>query len=81
MDEALRNADSKDGLALKFRLSAGASEAHDPYADVHGGGSFVGAFVNATQPSNGPASPAASAPGSSSSTPPGYTPAEDPYAT
>ena len=33
-EEALRAADSRDGLALKFRLSEGASEEHDPYADV-----------------------------------------------
>jgi len=31
-EEALRAADSRDGLALKFRLSEGGSE-HDPYAD------------------------------------------------
>jgi twitching motility protein PilU len=29
----LRAADSRDGLALKFRLSEGASGEHDPYAD------------------------------------------------
>lgn len=46
MEEALKNADSRDGLALKFRLSAGASEEHDPYADVHGGGTLIGGFVN-----------------------------------
>ena len=34
MEEALRAADSRDGLALKFRLSEGASGEHDPYADV-----------------------------------------------
>jgi twitching motility protein PilU len=34
-EEALRAADSRDGLALKFRLSEGASEEHDPYADVN----------------------------------------------
>ena len=33
-EEALRAADSRDGLALKFRLSEGASGEHDPYADV-----------------------------------------------
>jgi len=32
-EEALRAADSRDGLALKFRLSEGASGEHDPYAD------------------------------------------------
>jgi twitching motility protein PilU len=31
-EEALRAADSRDGLALKFRLSEGGAE-HDPYAD------------------------------------------------
>ena len=34
MEEALRAADSREGLALKFRLSEGTSEEHDPYADV-----------------------------------------------
>ncbi len=33
-EEALKAADSSDGLALKFRLSEGASGEHDPYADV-----------------------------------------------
>ncbi|MCL7714887.1 PilT/PilU family type 4a pilus ATPase [Stenotrophomonas mori] len=32
-EEALRAADSRDGLALKFRLSEGTSGEHDPYAD------------------------------------------------
>ena len=34
MDEALRAADSRDGLALKFRLSEGTAGEHDAYADV-----------------------------------------------
>ncbi|HZH44681.1 MAG TPA: PilT/PilU family type 4a pilus ATPase [Lysobacter sp.] len=34
MEEALRAADSREGLMLKFRLSEGASAEHDPYADV-----------------------------------------------
>ena len=34
LEEALKAADSRDGLALKFRLSEGASGEHDPYADV-----------------------------------------------
>ena len=34
MEEALRAADSRDGLALKFRLSEGSQGEHDPYADV-----------------------------------------------
>lgn len=34
MEEALKAADSRDGLALRFRLSEGASGEHDPYADV-----------------------------------------------
>ena len=33
-EEALRAADSRDGLALKFRLSEGADGEHDPYADM-----------------------------------------------
>jgi twitching motility protein PilU len=32
-EEALRAADSRDGLALKFRLSEGSQGEHDPYAD------------------------------------------------
>ena len=32
-EEALKAADSRDGLALKFRLSEG-GDVHDPYADV-----------------------------------------------
>lgn len=34
MEEALNAADSRDGLALKFRLSEGHGGEHDPYADV-----------------------------------------------
>jgi len=34
-EEALHAADSRDGLALKFRFSEGADEEHDPYADVN----------------------------------------------
>jgi twitching motility protein PilU len=33
-EEALKAADSRDGLNLKFRLSEGSSGEHDPYADV-----------------------------------------------
>jgi twitching motility protein PilU len=36
-EEALRAADSREGLNLKFRLSEGATGEHDPYADVFGG--------------------------------------------
>lgn len=36
LEEALRKADSRDGLALKIRLSEGASGEHDPYADMYG---------------------------------------------
>lgn len=32
-EEALRAADSRDGLALKFRLSEGSTGEHDPYGD------------------------------------------------
>lgn len=32
--EALNNADSYDGLALKFRFSEGSTHEHDPYADI-----------------------------------------------
>ena len=38
MEEALKAADSRDGLALKFRLSEGSSGEHDPYADVFSAG-------------------------------------------
>ena len=34
LEEVLRNADSRDGLNLKIRLSEGAEGEHDPYADV-----------------------------------------------
>ncbi|MGN6112346.1 MAG: PilT/PilU family type 4a pilus ATPase [Luteimonas sp.] len=37
MEEALRAADSREGLALKFRLSEGTTGEHDPYADVFNG--------------------------------------------
>ena len=37
LEEALRKADSRDGLALKIRLTDGASEDHDPYADAYSG--------------------------------------------
>jgi twitching motility protein PilU len=33
-EAALNAADSRDGLALKFRLSEGGTGEHDPYADV-----------------------------------------------
>lgn len=34
MEEALSAADSRDGLALKFRLSENSNDEHDPYANV-----------------------------------------------
>ena len=37
LEEALRKADSRDGLALKIRLSEGGTGEHDPYADMYGG--------------------------------------------
>src|SRR5690606_26834996 len=36
LEEALRKADSRDGLSLKIRLSEGGSGEHDPYADSYG---------------------------------------------
>ena len=36
LEEALRKADSRDGLALKIRLSEGANAEHDPYGDLYG---------------------------------------------
>jgi len=35
LEEALRKADSRDGLALKIRLAEGATGEHDPYADMY----------------------------------------------
>ena len=35
MEEALKAADSREGLALKFRLSEGSTGEHDPYADIY----------------------------------------------
>ena len=37
LEEALNKADSHDGLALKIRLSEGATGEHDPYADAFSG--------------------------------------------
>jgi twitching motility protein PilU len=34
LEEVLRKADSRDGLALKIRLSEGSDAEHDPYAEV-----------------------------------------------
>jgi len=34
LEEVLRKADSRDGLALKIRLTEGSSGEHDPYAEV-----------------------------------------------
>ena len=44
MEEALRAADSRDGLALKFRLSEGAGAEHDPYAVAFEGGDGTSSF-------------------------------------
>ena len=44
MEEALRAADSRDGLALKFRLSEGAGAEHDPYAVAFEGGDGSSSF-------------------------------------
>ncbi|HEY5851419.1 MAG TPA: PilT/PilU family type 4a pilus ATPase [Lysobacter sp.] len=35
MEEALKAADSREGLSLKFRLSEGSTGEHDPYAEVY----------------------------------------------
>jgi len=43
-EEALRAADSRDGLALKFRLSDGTGGEHDPYADFGSGGTITHGF-------------------------------------
>ena len=37
LEEALRKADSRDGLSLKIRLSEGGADEHDPYADTFQG--------------------------------------------
>jgi twitching motility protein PilU len=34
LEEALRKADSRDGLSLRIRLSEGGADEHDPYADA-----------------------------------------------
>jgi len=49
LESALEAADSRDGLALKFRLSEGADAEHDPYADYdapqgNGGMKFSSGF-------------------------------------
>jgi twitching motility protein PilU len=44
MEEALRAADSRDGLALKFRLSEGGSSEHDPYAVAFDSGDGTSSF-------------------------------------
>lgn len=75
MEEALANADSRDGLALKFRLSAGSDDVHDPYADVHGDGPLQGGFVSNT----GYTPTSSQGEASASSGPVGFTPADDPY--
>ena len=43
LEEALRKADSRDGLALKIRLAEGSSGEHDPYAEVFGSGDAASA--------------------------------------
>ena len=37
LEDALRAADSREGLDLKFRLSEGSAGEHDPYAGVASG--------------------------------------------
>ena len=44
MEQALRAADSRDGLALKFRLSEGGSNEHDPYAVAFDSGDGSSSF-------------------------------------
>ena len=44
MEQALRAADSRDGLALKFRLSEGGGSEHDPYAVAFEGGDGSSSF-------------------------------------
>ena len=44
MEQALRAADSRDGLALKFRLSEGGGNEHDPYAVAFEGGDGTSSF-------------------------------------
>ena len=43
LEEALRKADSRDGLALKIRLAEGATGEHDPYADMYNAGDAASA--------------------------------------
>ena len=43
LEEALRKADSRDGLALKIRLAEGSTGEHDPYGDVFNTGDAASA--------------------------------------
>ena len=43
LEEALKKADSRDGLALKIRLAEGATGEHDPYADMYNAGDAASA--------------------------------------
>jgi twitching motility protein PilU len=52
LEEALRKADSRDGLALKIRLSEGGGGEHDPYADVFGSPADAGQ-LRLTHPRHG----------------------------
>ena len=71
-EEALRHADSRDGLALKFRLSEGADAEHDPYAEV---GRAVAHHPTLTMNDAAPTPATPPAPAQAA----GFQAAEDPY--
>ena len=49
-EEALNAADSRDGLAVKFRLSEGANADHDPYAEIFAAQQAASAASPSTSP-------------------------------
>lgn len=78
MEEALRAADSRDGLALKFRFSENSDGSHDPYADVHGSGaSHMSAAPVLGQPTQASVASGATAPTPQNQSSPLL--ADDPY--
>lgn len=60
-EEALNAADSRDGLAVKFRLSEGADADHDPYAEIFK--AQEAAAASAPSPAAEPAAEAPKTPG------------------
>ncbi|MBW8824365.1 MAG: PilT/PilU family type 4a pilus ATPase [Xanthomonadales bacterium] len=58
-EEALTAADSRDGLAVKFRLSEGADADHDPYAEIFKAQEAAAAAPAASEPAPAEAEPKA----------------------